>query len=127
MNIMVTISIYTLCTILSIIMLNIKILCTVVLMLCIVPVVYGEYENETWFDATCKEQFEDAEGGLKLLLLGIVGIFVLVCAISTLGGWGFHNQKLFNKGLSGFGVLIALAIVYAIAVGVFDYYINKYW
>ena len=106
-------------------MLYIKILYVVALVLCIVPVVSAG--NETWFDATCEEQFEDAEGGLKLLLFAIVGIYVVVCAISTLGGWIFHKQKWFNYGLSGFGVLILLAVVYALATGVFDYYVGKYW
>jgi len=106
-------------------MLDFKILYIVALVLCIVPVVSAG--NETWFDATCEEQFNDAEGGLKLLLFGIVGIYVIVCAIMTLGGWILHKQKWFNSGLSGFGVLILLAVFFGLATGVFDYYVGKYW
>ena len=106
-------------------MIRLKILWIVALMLCIVPAVSAG--NETWFDATCEDQFEDAEGGLKLLLFAIVGIYVVVCAILTLGGWIIHKQTWFNYGLSGFGVLILLAVVYALATGVFDYYVGKYW
>ena len=106
-------------------MLYIKILSIVAFVLCIVPVVSAG--NETWFDATCEEQFDDFEGGLKLALLAIVAIYVLVCAIATLGGWILHKQNWFNYGLSGFGVLILLAIVYAFATDAFDYYVGKYW
>ena len=103
----------------------IKILYIVALVLCIVPVVSAG--NETWFDATCEEQFEDAEGGLKLLLFAIVGIYVVVCAILTLGGWILHKQKWFNSGLEGFGVLILLAVLFALVNGIFEYYSGKYW
>lgn len=103
----------------------IKILYIVALMLCIVPVVSAG--NETWFDVTCAEQFDDFEGGLKLALFAIVGIFVLVSAIMVLGGWFLHKQSWFKYGLSGFGVLILLAVVYAFATGMFDYYVEKYW
>lgn len=106
-------------------MLYIKILWIVALVLCIVPLVSAE--NETWYDATCAEQFDDFEGGLKQALFAIVGIFVIICAIMTLVGHFAHKLTWFKYGISGFGVLIFVAIAYGLGLGIFNYYTGTYW
>lgn len=106
-------------------MLYVKILCVVALVLCIVPVVSAG--NETWFDATCEDQFDDFENGLKQALFAIVGIFVITCAIMTLVGHFAHKLSWFKYGISGFGVLIFVAIAYGLGLGIFYYYTGTYW
>lgn len=106
-------------------MIRLKILCIVALMLCLVSVVSAG--NETWFDATCEDQFDDFESGLKQALFAIVGIFVLICAIATLVGHFAHKLSLFKYGISGFGVLIFVAIAYGLGLGIFYYYTGTYW
>ena len=105
-----------------------KILYIVALVICIVPVAFCEDTNdETWYDATCDEQFKDLEGGLKQALFAIVSIFVIGCVIATLVGHYAHKQTWFKFGIAGFGVLILVTVAYGLALGIFNYYTGKYW
>lgn len=127
---MVTIHIYTLCTIYFIIMSYLKILYIVALVMCIVPVAFCEdTEDETgsMFEETTDGLFDDLEVGLKELIMAIVGIFALYSIAAIIVGWFSHNNKLFKSGVSGCGIIILAAIAYFLAINGFNYFVDNYW
>ncbi|MGP8322449.1 MAG: hypothetical protein ACT6FG_00410 [Methanosarcinaceae archaeon] len=82
---------------------------------------------DNWFNATLGEQAVDLEEGLILLLYAVITIYLIVCFVLTLYGWKFHNRAIFKNGLIGFGVFIAMVVIYGFAIEFFEYYAGKYW
>lgn len=83
--------------------------------------------SASWFNETSATLFTDIEDGTKDLVLAIVGICLIGSGAAVLIGWFGHKNSLFTTGVYGFGIIVALAILYSIAIEVFDYFVMKYW
>lgn len=81
---------------------------------------------DNWFNATLGDQFEDAEAGMISLLYGVIALYLIACFVCVLYGWKSHNRSIFKDGIIGYGVFIAVTIIYVFAVEFFDYYFGKY-
>lgn len=101
----------------------VKLISVVVLLLCLSPIVSAD----NWFNATLGEQFEDAEEGGMMLLLGVVAIYLIASFIMILYGHFAHEQTWFKRGITAIIVFIIAVILYAFAISFFDYYVAKYW
>lgn len=83
--------------------------------------------SASWFNETSADLFTDVEYGLKELVLGFIGICLIGSVVAVLIGWFGHNNSLFKQGVGGFGIIIFIAIIYFIAVEVFNYFVTNYW
>jgi len=122
MYITVTIHIYTLCIIYIVTMKYTNLIAIVGLVLVMIP-----GASASWFNETSAGLFTDVEDGLKDCVLALVGICLIGSGVALVVGWFGHNNTLFKKGVYGFGIIAGLAIIYFLAVEIFNYFVTKYW
>lgn len=94
----------------------------VLLVICLVPCA-----SAAWFNETSASLFTDVEDGLKELVIAFVGICMIISGIAVVAGWFGHNNSLFKKGVTGFGVIALMAVLYYLGTEIFDYFVDNYW
>lgn len=97
----------------------VKIILIVFIVLCLVP-----SASAAWFNETIASTFNDVEAGGVEFVLALFGLCFIYSVAATLIGHFGHRQSLFKSGISGFGVIILIIILYALAISIGDYFLK---